>query len=66
MNRHVVVTEIDRADAATVDGLAVMGTATVHEAIGRRGFLGAELRPIQLDVRIGGSAVIGAATIICS
>lgn len=57
MNRHVVVTEIERADAATVDGLAAMGTATVHEAIGRRGFLGAELRPIQQEVRIAGSAV---------
>ncbi|MDJ0767347.1 MAG: 4-carboxy-4-hydroxy-2-oxoadipate aldolase/oxaloacetate decarboxylase [Ilumatobacter sp.] len=55
--RHVVVTEIDRAGIATVDGLASMGTATVHEAIGRRGFLGAELRPIQQDVRVGGSAV---------
>lgn len=57
MNRHVVVTEIDRADAATVDALAPIGTATVHEAIGRRGFLGSELRPIQRDVRLAGSAV---------
>ena len=57
MNRHVIVTEIDRADLATVDALAATGTATVQEAIGRRGYLGAELRPIQQDVRVGGTAV---------
>ena len=55
--RHVVVREIDRATAATVDILGPIGTATVHEAIGRRGYLGAELRPIQQDIRIAGSAV---------
>lgn len=57
MNRHVVVTEIDRTDRALVDGLAPIGTATVHEAIGRRGFLGPELRPIQQSVRIAGTAI---------
>jgi 4-hydroxy-4-methyl-2-oxoglutarate aldolase len=57
MNRHVVVRRIERADPAVVDGLAAAGTATVHEAIGRVGFAGADLRPIQHDVRIGGSAV---------
>lgn len=55
--RHVVVRKIDRADSATVDALASIGTATVHEAIGRRGYLGTELRPIQQDVRIAGSAI---------
>ena len=55
--RHVVVRKIDRADSATVDALAPIGTATVHEAIGRRGYLGTELRPIQQDVRIAGSAI---------
>jgi 4-hydroxy-4-methyl-2-oxoglutarate aldolase len=55
--RHVVVTDIDRADTVTVDALATMGTATVHEAIGRRGFLGADVRPIQQDVRVAGAAV---------
>jgi 4-hydroxy-4-methyl-2-oxoglutarate aldolase len=57
MNRHVVVRRIDRADPGTVDGLAEAGTATVHEAIGRVGFAGPDLRPIQHDVRIAGSAV---------
>ena len=55
--RHVVVREIDRAVAATVDALGPIGTATVHEAIGRRGYLGTELQPIQQDTRIAGSAV---------
>ena len=57
MNRNVVVREIDRADAAVIRGLGVAGTATVHEAIGRVGFAGADLRPIQQDVRVAGSAV---------
>lgn len=55
--RHVVVTTVDRADAAVVDELAPIGTATVHEAIGRRGFLGPELRPIQQGARVAGTAV---------
>jgi len=55
--RHVVVSTITRADAASVDGLAPVGTATVHEAIGRRGYLGPELTPLQQDVKIAGTAV---------
>jgi 4-hydroxy-4-methyl-2-oxoglutarate aldolase len=55
--QHVVVRQIDRADPSTIVGLGEAGTATVHEAIGRTGFLGPELRPIQHGVRIGGSAV---------
>src|SRR6476659_5680270 len=57
MNRNVVVREIERADPAVIKGLGLAGTATVHEAIGRVGFAGADLRPIQQDVRIAGSAV---------
>jgi len=55
--RHVVVRTIDRADQAVVDGLGALGTATVHEAIGRRGFAGPHLRPIQQGTRLAGSAV---------
>ncbi len=54
---HVVVREVDRAPLDVVDALGAMGTATVHEAIGRRGFLGPHLRPIQHDVKIAGTAV---------
>ena len=57
MNRHVIVREIDRADAAVIDALGPIGTATVHEAIGRVGYVGPHLRPIQQDVKIAGSAV---------
>ena len=56
-NRHVVVRTLDRTDLAVVDQLAPIGTATVHEAIGRRGYLGPDLTPIQQDVRIAGNAV---------
>ncbi len=55
--RPVVVRGVERADPAVVDGLAPMGSATVHEAIGRRGFLGPDIRPIQAGTRIAGAAV---------
>ena len=57
VSRHVVVTDINRAEASLIDGLGRAGTATVHEAIGRRGYLGPEIKAIQSDIRIGGSAV---------
>lgn len=55
--RHVVVRTIPRADRALADALGSLGTATVHEAIGRRGFAGPHLRPIQQGVRLAGTAV---------
>lgn len=55
--RNVIVTGIARADLAVVDQLAGLGVATVHEAIGRAGYLGPGLRPIQDGTRIGGTAV---------
>jgi 4-hydroxy-4-methyl-2-oxoglutarate aldolase len=56
-NRNVVVRSIDRAASATIDALATMGAATVHEAIGRRGFVGPHITPIQQGARIAGTAV---------
>jgi 4-hydroxy-4-methyl-2-oxoglutarate aldolase len=56
-DRHVVVRHIDRADSEVVEALGQAGTATVHEAIGRRGYLGPELRPIQQGLKIAGTAV---------
>jgi 4-hydroxy-4-methyl-2-oxoglutarate aldolase len=56
-NRHVVVRSIQRAPRAVIDELGTIGTASVHEAIGRRGYVGPHLRPIQHDVRLAGSAV---------
>lgn len=55
--RHVVVRRIERADSAVVEALGALGTATVHEALGRRGFAGPRLRPIQEGARLAGSAV---------
>ena len=45
--RQVIVTGVARADLTMVDQLAGLGVATVHEAIGRTGYLGPGLRPIQ-------------------
>src|ERR1700726_4868398 len=55
--RHVIVTDVPRAELALVDALAVLGVATVHEAIGRTGYLGPGLRPIQDGSRVSGTAV---------
>lgn len=53
----MVVRRVERAEAGVVDALAEMGSATVHEAIGRRGYLGPDIGPIQRGARIAGSAV---------
>ena len=57
----VVVTDVPRVPLDEVDRLAWYGVATVHEALGRTGFIGPELRPTHLGSRIGGSAV----TVLC-
>lgn len=56
-NRHIVVTSIERAPLDVVDQLAPVGTATVHEAIGRRGYIGPDIAPIQQGTKIAGTAV---------
>ncbi|MCK2220118.1 4-carboxy-4-hydroxy-2-oxoadipate aldolase/oxaloacetate decarboxylase [Actinomadura sp. ATCC 31491] len=55
--RNVVVTDITRADVARIDVLARYGVATVHEAVGRTGYLGPRLRPAWPGARVGGNAV---------
>jgi len=59
--RTVVVTDPPRARAELVEKLAVFGVATVHEALGRTGFLGPGIRPVHLGSRIAGTAV----TVLC-
>jgi 4-hydroxy-4-methyl-2-oxoglutarate aldolase len=59
--RNVVVTGCPRADPADVDVLATFGVATVHEAVGRTGYLGPGIRPVYLGSRAAGTAV----TVVC-
>ncbi|MFT7599227.1 MAG: 4-hydroxy-4-methyl-2-oxoglutarate aldolase [Acidimicrobiales bacterium] len=56
-NRHVVIRRVERPPLQVVDALAPIGTATVHEAVGRRGYVGHDITPIQQGTRIAGPAV---------
>jgi 4-hydroxy-4-methyl-2-oxoglutarate aldolase len=53
----VVVTGAPRADISDAARLGEFGVATVHEALGRVGYLGPRHRPAWPGARIGGTAV---------
>ena len=53
----VVYRNITRTDRATADALALLGSATVHEAMGRVGLLKPCMRPIYAGAQISGTAV---------
>jgi len=57
MARHRIVTNPPKADADIAAALAQYGSATVHEAMGRIGYAGHRIRPIQQGVSISGTAV---------
>lgn len=54
---HVVVRSIARTDTGVLDALATAGVSTVHEAQGRTGYAGPDIRPIQSEARVAGNAV---------
>jgi 4-hydroxy-4-methyl-2-oxoglutarate aldolase len=54
---NMVFTNPPRAHLDTTAELAALGVATVHEAIGRTGYLGAGIRPVLDGARVGGPAI---------
>ena len=59
--KPVVVVDPPRADADVVAELGELGVATVHEAAGQTGLLGAFLRPAWAGARAAGTAL----TVLC-
>lgn len=53
----VVYRNVARADGDVAAALGALGTATVHEAIGRTGLLGPYMRPIYAAAQASGTAV---------
>ena len=56
-SKRIVVTGVPRPPLDQLEELSGFGVATVHEALGRVGYLGPDHRPIQPGVRVAGSVV---------
>jgi 4-hydroxy-4-methyl-2-oxoglutarate aldolase len=55
--KHVVVQNIERADAGVVKRLGALGASTSHEAYGRFGLMKPYMRPIWTGAEAAGTAV---------
>jgi 4-hydroxy-4-methyl-2-oxoglutarate aldolase len=53
----VVYRNITRADRTSTDALAALGSATVHEAMGRVGLMKPYMRPVYAGAQVSGTAV---------
>ena len=53
----VVFRNIQRADASVANRMAALGSATVHEAMGRVGLMKTYMRPIYVGAQVSGTAV---------
>ena len=53
----IVKRNIERADRSAVEKLGKLGSATVHEAMGRVGLLKPYMRPIYAGAQVSGTAV---------
>jgi 4-hydroxy-4-methyl-2-oxoglutarate aldolase len=59
---NIAVRNIQRAKSELVNAFGSIGVATIHEAQGRTGYLGAGIRPVNRGPHISGSALTVLAT----